>query len=76
MIPTPSTLRETLVTILTGAAGGTEERWRECVGEVEKLPLATNVRCNWRVTPTGTAKERDAVERAVAIVAAEEPYVS
>lgn len=74
-IPTPDGLRDTLVEILVGVAGGTAERWRSCIGEVEYLPLAANVRSNWRVEPTGTAEELATIARAVEIVRDAEPYV-
>jgi hypothetical protein len=52
--PTPAELGEVLVAILTGAAGGSEERWREAIGEVAYLPLATHVLSNWSVEPNRT----------------------
>jgi hypothetical protein len=75
-VPTPRELRETLVQILTGAAGGTEARWRKAVGEVEKLSLAFNIRTNWAVRPTGNADELSAIAKAVDVVRTAHPYVA
>lgn len=75
-VPTPAELRETLVTMLVGAAGGTGAQWRKAVGEVEKLPTWANVRSNWRVTPKGSAAEVDAIGKAVEIARAAHPYVA
>jgi hypothetical protein len=44
--PTPDELRDTLVQILAGTAGGDEARRREAVGEVEKLSLAFSIKSN------------------------------
>jgi hypothetical protein len=76
MIPTPAELGEVLVAILTGAAGGSEERWRDVVGEVRYLPLATNVLSNWSIAPKGTAAELEAAAKAEELVRAEHPYVA
>ena len=50
---TGTEIQDLLVEMLAGAAGGNPERWRELVGEVELLPLATNPEGNWRVKPMG-----------------------
>lgn len=75
-VPTPEGLREILVEVLTGAAGKTEAHWRKAVGEVEKLPVATNVRSNWRIAPTGNRTDVATIERAAAIVREAHPYVA
>lgn len=75
-IPTPDGLRDILAEILTGAAGKTEDHWREAVGRVEKLPVATNVRSNWRITPKGNRTDVATIERAAAIVREAHPYVA
>jgi hypothetical protein len=76
MIPTPDALRDILVEILTGAAGGKAAKWRKAVGEVEKLSLAFNIRTNWAIHPTGTAAELAAIEKAAEVVRAAHPYVA
>jgi hypothetical protein len=74
-VPTPDELRETLVQILVGAVGGEEARWREAVGEVEKLSLAFNIKSNWAIHPTGTAGELAAIDKAAEVVRAAHPCV-
>ena len=64
-----------LAEILTGAAGGTRERWLELIGPVEPLPIWLNVKCNWRISPTATGEELRAILAAVEVVRAEHPYV-
>jgi hypothetical protein len=60
-------LRELMVELLTGAAGGDPARWYECVGEVAWRPMSTIV-SNWSISPTGTADEIEAVRHAERIV--------
>ncbi|GAA0661301.1 hypothetical protein FHT00_002708 [Sphingomonas insulae] len=72
----PEELGDLLATLLTGAAGGTKEVWATKVGVVEKLPIATNVRSNWQVTPSGRADDKKAISQAVDIVRAQHPYVA
>lgn len=67
-------IRALLADLLAGAAGGDRQRWFDAVGEIEELPIVSNPRCNWRVNPRGTAREIDAIHRAVEIVKAEHPY--
>ena len=67
--------RQLLVTMLAGAAGGTEARWSEAVGDVRWLPLSMAPRSNWRLQPNGTPPERHAIEAAVKIVREQHPYV-
>jgi len=75
-VPTPDELRDVLARMLSGAAGGTLEKWRKAIGEVEMLPLAFHPRSNWRVTPKGPAEQRDAITSAVEIVRGAHPYVT
>uniref|UniRef100_UPI0035C9F4E4 hypothetical protein n=1 Tax=uncultured Sphingomonas sp. TaxID=158754 RepID=UPI0035C9F4E4 len=75
-VPTAAELRDTLAHILAGAAGGTEEEWRAAIGEIEKLPTWANIRSNWAVHPTGSAKQLAAIEKAVEVVRAAQPYVA
>ncbi len=75
-INTPKELGDLLRTLLAGAAFGTKEAWATKVGAVEKLPIATNVRSNWQVTPSGRAADKKAISQAVDIVRAQHPYVA
>ncbi len=75
--PNPGTdeLRDLIAHLLAGVAGGTEVKWRKLVGEVEALPIVFHPRSNWRVAPTGTPKEREAIDKALTIVRDAHPYV-
>ena len=75
-VHSPTELANLLVTVVAGAAGGDESRWREVIGPVTKLPIATNVRSNWRVSPEGSSAELGVIRRAVEIVRAAHPYVA
>ena len=75
-IPTPAGLRDILVEVLTGAAGKTDDHWLDAIGEVQKLPVATNVRSNWTVHPTGNRTDVATIERAATIVREAHPYVA
>jgi hypothetical protein len=43
------------------------ERWTKLI-VMKKLPIVTNVQCNWSVAPAGDEGEREAIEQAVALV--------
>jgi hypothetical protein len=58
------------------AIGGTEPGWRKLVGEVEVLPVVFHPRSNWRIEPTGTPDEREAIEKAAKLVRDAHPYVA
>jgi hypothetical protein len=75
-IHTPDELADLLTTLLAGAAGGTKESWATKIGVIEKLPIATNVRSNWKITPTGRAADKKAIGQAVGVVRAQHPYVA
>ncbi|WP_260598865.1 hypothetical protein [Sphingomonas endolithica] len=75
-IPTPSTPRDILAEILTGAAGSKAAKWRKAVGEVEKLSLAFNIRTNWAIHPTGSPADLAAIDKAAEVVRAAHPYVA
>jgi hypothetical protein len=62
-IHTPDELGELLRALLAGAAGGTKGKWAAKEGAVEKLPIATNVRSNWRATPSGRAADKNAIAK-------------
>jgi len=49
--------------MLVRRAGGTQRRWRLVIGQVRLHDVATHPHCNWSVTPTGSAREVDEVER-------------
>ena len=69
-------IADLVVTCIQGVAGRTKRDWRKAVGAFERVPTWRHVTHNWRATPTGTAAERDVVERAVAVVRAEHPYIT
>lgn len=73
---TPAELRDLLVSLIVGVAGGSETSWREAVGPVEKLPIALHPRSNWRVKPKGDAAQCGVIRRAVEVVRAAHPYVA
>ena len=75
-VPTPEGLRNILVEILTGATGKPDDHWRAAIGVVEKLPVASNVRSNWAIKPTGNRTDVATIERAAAIVREAHPYVA
>jgi hypothetical protein len=74
-VHSPAELRDLIVHLLAGATGKPEKHWRKVVGDVEGLPLAFNIKCNWRVTPKGSAADLGAVEAALDIVRKAHPYV-
>jgi hypothetical protein len=76
MVPTPDALRDILVEILAGAAGGERQEWAAIIGEVEKLQIATNTRSNWAIHPKGSKSQLETVRAAEEIVRAEHPYVA
>ncbi|MBC9033712.1 hypothetical protein IAG41_15055 [Sphingomonas sp. JC676] len=69
-------MRDILVEILAGAAGGTREEWAAVVGEIEKLPLPVIVGSNWMINPKGTNSQLETVRAAELIVRAEHPFVA
>lgn len=74
-IPTALELRDLIAQLLAGVAGGTEAQWRKLIGDVEALPIVFHPRSNWRIEHTGNAGEREAIEKAVAVVREAHPYV-
>lgn len=74
-LPTPEELRTILATVLAGAAGGSEEHWREVIGPVTQRSLMKSIQTNWTVAPNATDEELETVERAVEIVRGAYPYV-
>jgi hypothetical protein len=57
-VHTPNELRELILQIIVGAAGGEEAQWRKVLGDVEKLPIATHAQSNWAVHPKGSKARR------------------
>ena len=74
-VHTPEKLRDLLLEVIVGAAGGDEANWRKALGEVEKLPIAFNAQSNWAVHPTGTKAQR-AIAKAVDLVREQHRYVA
>ena len=74
--PSPDGLRDLLAHLLAGAVGGSEARWRDLIGEVEALPIVFHPRSNWRIEPSGTAFEREAIDKAAQLVCEAHPYVT
>lgn len=74
-VPSTSELRDLIAHLLAGAAGGSEAKWRKLVGDVEALPIIFDPRSNWRIEPTGTASELEAIEKAVTVVRGAHLYV-
>ena len=72
----PAELANLLIAVIVGTAGGNESRWNEALGPVTKLSIMTNVRSNWRVSPTGSRSEISIIRRAVEIVRAAHPYIA
>ena len=72
---TADEMAQLLATIIAGTAGGTTGRWRKLIGRVEKLSTWNNVRCNWRVHPSGSAQEQRIIDQAAEVVRSEHPYV-
>lgn len=74
--PFPDGLRDLLAHLLAGAIGGDEATWRGLVGDVEALPIVFHPRTNWRIDPSGTEAEREAIAKAEQLVREAHPYVS
>lgn len=72
----PIEIRDLIVHLLAGATGKPEKHWRKVIGEIEALPLVFNIIGNWRASPSGSADDVEAAEKAIALVQAEHPYVS
>ena len=63
------------VTLLVGAAGGSDLAWRRAVGPVTALPVVFHPRSNWSIAPKGSARQREAIGKAEEIIRQEHPYV-
>lgn len=76
MPPIPAAdLRHLLVTILAGATDGDGARWDALVGAIERVDLTRSPHTNWTIVARGDAGDREAIDRAVALVRGEHPYV-
>jgi hypothetical protein len=64
-----------LAEMLMGAAGGKKQFWLEQIGPVEFLPVAKNVKSNWRAAPIATGDNLAAISKAIELLRAEHPYV-
>jgi hypothetical protein len=74
-ILTATALRALLVSLLAGATGSSEDKWRKVIGEVVLHPLTGRIDTNWTVAVKGSAADRGAAEKAIALVRGEHPYV-
>ncbi|PZR42188.1 MAG: hypothetical protein DI537_62885 [Stutzerimonas stutzeri] len=74
MTHTTDEIRDLLLQMIVGTVGGDETGWRAAIGAVEELPLTMHPTGNWRVTPSGTKREREIVEAAVRILREAHPY--
>jgi hypothetical protein len=72
----PDELRELILQLIVGAAGGEEAQWRKALGEVEKLPIATHAQSNWAVHPKGSKGEKAVIAQAVDLVREQHRYVA
>jgi hypothetical protein len=75
-VHTPEELRDLLLELIVGAAGGDEAKWRKALGEVEKLPIAFNAQSNWAVHPTGTKAQKAVIVKAIDLVREQHRYVA
>lgn len=73
---TAGELHDRIVARLARASSGTRQRWRAVLGPVRVHDIRTHPHCNWSVTPTGTAREIEAVERLLDDLRSEHPIVS
>jgi hypothetical protein len=48
-------------------------RWRQVIGRVEVLSLASHPRCNWTAVPKGSDAEIAAISKAINLVRYEHP---
>jgi hypothetical protein len=72
---TADTLRELLETLLIRKLGGGRLHWRRAIGPIRIYSRDTHPHCNWRVDPSGTIRDVEAIERIVDHVSAEHPFV-
>lgn len=59
---TADDLLDILVARLVREHGGAKHLWRRRVGAVKLYSEATHAHCNWAISPTGTARQLEAIE--------------
>lgn len=62
---TADELIDLLVAQLVREYGGAKHLWRRRVGAVKLYDQATHAHCNWALSPTGTARQVEAIESLV-----------
>ena len=75
--PTPTALRQEMVTILAGASGEPKAQWDACLSELVHMTLSLSPATNWRVAlKRRTPADERAVDHAVRLLRAEHPYAA
>jgi hypothetical protein len=75
-VHTPEELRDLLLEVIVGAAGGDEAEWRKALGDVGMLPIAFHAQSNWAVHPTETKAQKAVIAQAVDLVPEQHRYVA
>lgn len=73
---TASQLQDRLVRALVRTVGGSQRRWRICLGPVQVRDRAAYSHCNWTVTPSGTAREIAEIEQLLDTFCLDHPHAS
>lgn len=60
---TASDLEQLLIALLIRESGGTSQTWRRALGKIIVRDAKTYTHCNWDVRPSGTDRQRSAIER-------------
>ncbi|MGR6331044.1 hypothetical protein ACU5AX_18450 [Sphingomonas sp. XXL09] len=68
-------IRALLAHLLAGVTGKPEAHWAKLIGEVTALPIVFDPQSNWRIDPSGTKKEIEAIAKAAEVVRQAHPYV-
>jgi hypothetical protein len=63
-----------LARLLTDVVGSKDAEWRKRM-TIEPVNLTFSPRSNWRIEAKGSAKQREAIVKAVDVVRDEHPYV-
>ena len=73
---TTSALRALIVSLLAGATGSSEEKWREVLSGIEIHAFTDRgaLLCNWSPVAKGSPADLKAVRKAVEIVRVEHPF--
>jgi hypothetical protein len=72
---TATDIGDMLADMLTGAVGGTRDRWLDLIGPVKMLPIATHIHCNWSVSSIATGDDLAAINEAARLVREQHPYI-